>query len=66
MAALGGINADLRSVWGMIYWLQNNKDRVIAEKIMPVISPEEIRIMLIDERVAPALHPKLARKDDQI
>ncbi len=45
VAAIKDINPKLQSLWGMIYWVQNHKDQVIAEQITPVITPGEMRIM---------------------
>lgn len=49
VSSMTGINENLRSLWGMIYWAQNNKERVIAEQLMPVVTPQELRMILEDE-----------------
>jgi hypothetical protein len=49
VAAIPGINEELRSLWGVIYWVQNNRDEVIANQIMPVVTPYELRTILEKE-----------------
>jgi hypothetical protein len=51
VAAMTGINENLRSLWGVIDWTQHNVDQVIADKTMPVVTPSELRIILEDEPV---------------
>lgn len=49
VAGLKDINPNLQSLWGIIYWVQHNREQVIANQMMPVVTPSELRMILEDE-----------------
>lgn len=58
VAAMTGINENLRSLWGMIYYIQTHREEAIANRLMPVVTPTELRTILEDE-------PSFQRRDDE-
>lgn len=42
VAAIKGINPEHRSIWGVIYWMQSNREQAITGGIIPVLSPLEL------------------------
>ncbi|MDA1330293.1 MAG: hypothetical protein O3B43_04405 [Chloroflexi bacterium] len=50
VAALSDINPNLKSLWGVIYWVQNNRDQAVSEQIMPVVTPSELKTIIEEEQ----------------
>ena len=46
VAALTDINPNLKSLWGMIHWVQHHKEQVAGQQMTPVVTPNE-RLLLM-------------------
>jgi hypothetical protein len=49
VAALTGINENLRSLWGIGYWIQHNRERAISEQLSCLATPQELLTILQQE-----------------
>lgn len=52
VAAMTGINEDLRSLWGIGYWIQRNREQAITEQLACLVTPQEFSSILEENSFA--------------